>query len=103
MRVSTLPSDTLERLRGVFSQYPDLAAVKLFGSHATGRATSRSDIDLATLGIRDRREVGRLTLDLEDLPIPQKCDVHAYEDIRHEPLRQHIEEYGIVIYQGTNI
>ena len=42
----------------------------------------RSDIDLATVGITDRyRMVGRLAFDLEDLPIPQKCEVQAYETI----------------------
>ena len=68
----------MAQLRSVFAQYPDRAAVRLFGSYATGRATSRSDIDLATLGITDRFRMGRLALDLEDLPIPQKCDIQAY-------------------------
>ena len=94
-----LPTNILEQLRRVFGQYPDLKAVKLFGSYATGRATSRSDIDLATLGIEDRRRVARLALDLEDLPIPQKCDVQAYENIGYEPLKRHIDQRGVVIYQ----
>ncbi|CAI8007971.1 hypothetical protein GBAR_LOCUS5514 [Geodia barretti] len=71
----------------------------LFGSYATGKATPRSDIDLATLGIVDRYRLGRLALDLEDLPIPQKCDVQAYESINYEPLKRHIDERGITIYE----
>lgn len=94
-----LPSNVIEQLRRVFAQYPELKAVKLFGSYATGRATSRSDIDLATVGIADRRRVGRLALDLEDLPIPQKCDVQAYEGIRYQPLKRHIDDHGIIIYR----
>lgn len=96
----SLPSDILEQLRRVFCQYPDLKAVKLFGSYATGRSTPRSDIDLATVGIADRRQVGRLALDLDDLPIPQKCDVQAYETINYEPLKRHIDERGVVIYEN---
>ncbi len=100
MMETRLPSNILEQLRRVFAQYPDLKAVKLFGSYATGRATSRSDIDLATVGIANRYRLGRLELDLEDLPIPQKCDVQAYESISYEPLKRHIDERGVVIYEN---
>lgn len=96
-----LPTGILEQLRRVFSQYPDLDAVRLFGSYATGKATSRSDIDLATVGITDRLRVGRIALDLEDLPIIQKCDVQAYESINYEPLKRHIDERGITIYEKS--
>ncbi len=89
-----LPSNILEQLRRVFAQYPDLKAVALYGSYATEKATPRSDIDLATKGIADRYRLGRLELDLEDLPIPQKCDVQAYESISYEPLKRHIDERG---------
>lgn len=97
--VITLEITTLDRMRRVFAGYPDLAEVRLFGSYATGRATPRSDIDLATVGIADRRRVGRLALDLEDLPIPQKCDVQAYERISYAPLKRHIDERGVTIYR----
>ncbi len=101
MSGTSLPATTLTQLRTVFAQYQDLTEVKLLGSYATGRATSRSDIDLATVGIADRRRVGRLALDLEDLPIPQKCDVQAYESITYEPLRRHIDDWGVTIYESV--
>ncbi len=100
MTEHSLPPNILQQLRRVFAQYPDLKAVNLFGSYATGRATSRSDIDLVTLGIADRHRLGRLALDLDDLPIPQKCDVLAYEKITYEPLKRHIDQWGVVIYQN---
>ena len=99
MSESALPETILQKLQEVFADYPDLAEVVLYGSYATGRATPRSDIDLATRGIPDRYRLGRLALDLDDLPIPQKCDVQAYEDIAYEPLKRHIDERGITIYQ----
>ena len=102
MSESSLPPATLEQLRRVFAVYPDLTEVKLYGSYATGRATTRSDIDLATCGISDRYRLGRLALDLENLPIPQKCDVQAYENIAYEPLKRHIDEWGITIYGNVN-
>ena len=99
MNKSALPEGTLQKLRKVFTAYPDLTAVTLYGSYATGQATPRSDIDLATAGITDHYRLGRLALDLEDLPIPQKCDVQAYESIGYEPLKRHIDDRGIVIYE----
>ncbi len=88
-------------LTAVFSGYPDLESVILFGSRATGKASPRSDIDLATSGILSRYTLGRLKLDLEDLDIPQRCDVVALEKIRHEPLLRHIEAVGMTIYRRS--
>ena len=101
MKQSSLPEDTLKRLIRVFSDYPELTGVVLYGSYATGKATPRSDIDLVTIGLTDRYSIGRLALDLEDLPIPQKCDLQAYESIDYEPLRRHIDEHGVTIYVRT--
>jgi len=89
----------LGRLTTVFAKYPDLESVVLFGSRATGTATARSDVDLATTGMRSRYALGRLRLDLEDLDIPQRCDVVSLEGITQEPLRRHIEAVGVTIYR----
>ncbi len=43
----SLSSDDLERLANVFRRYADIQAVYLFGSQATGKTHSESDIDLA--------------------------------------------------------
>ena len=100
---SGLSEELAGQLCHLFAQYQDLTAVRLLGSYATGRATSRSDIDLATVGLTDGRQVGRLALDLEDLPIPQKCDIQALrEPSASEPLKRHIDERGITIYQESN-
>ena len=99
MKAVELPSAALRELVAVFRRYPDLEQVILFGSRATGRATERSDIDLATRGILDRHRLGRLSLDLDEIPIPQECGVQAYEQIRHAPLKTHIDRWGIPIYQ----
>ena len=99
MRQVELPSAALHELVAVFRRYPDLEQVILFGSRATGKATERSDIDLATRGILNRHRLGRLSLDLDDTTIPQECGVQAYEQIRHAPLKTHIDRCGIPIYE----
>ncbi len=97
-RAADISASTWEKMNGVFAAYPELTAVTLFGSRATGKATPRSDLDLATHGITDHYRLGRLALDLEDMDIPQKCDVQAYESIGYPPLKRHIDEFGITIY-----
>ena len=94
-----LPPAAWAQMRQVFAAYPELTAVTLFGSRATGKATPRSDYDLATHGIVDDYRLGRLVLDLDDLNLPQQCDVKAYESIRYAPLRRHIDSWGIIIYR----
>ena len=89
---------TLAMMQDVFAQYPDLQKVTLFGSRAIGDATERSDIDLVTHGIEDILAVARIELDLEELPIPQICEVQAYERIKAESLKRHIDADGIVVY-----
>ena len=99
MSAPCLSDATLRMLRDVFAGYPELREVRLFGSRATGKATKRSDIDLVTLGIADSHRLGMLALDLEDLPIPQMCDLQAYEGVKHPPLKRHIDAFGITIYR----
>jgi len=97
-RTPDISDATWEKMNRIFAAYPELTAVTLFGSRATGKSTPRSDFDLATHGIADHYRLGRLALDLEDLDIPQKCDVQAYESIGYAPLKRHINQLGIVIY-----
>ena len=101
MKTPDLSAETLGKLTQIFAAYPELTEVILFGSRATGKATARSDIDLATRGIVDDRLLGRLALDLDDAAIPQKCDVQAYEHIRSHPLKRHIDAVGTTIYRRT--
>ena len=100
--MSTVPDispQALEKMNRVFAAYPELTDVTLYGSRATGTATPRSDFDLTTHGITDHYRLGRLALDLEDLNIPQTCDVQAYEGIKHAPLKRHIDTFGVTIYR----
>ena len=98
-RTPDIPDVTREKMNRVFVAYPELTAVTLFGSRVTGKATPRSDFDLVTHGIADHYRLGRLVLDLEDLDIPQMCDVQAYEDIKYTTLRRHIDTFGETIYR----
>ena len=99
MRQVELPSAAQRELVAVFRRYTDLEQVILFGSRATGRARERSDIDLATRGITDRHRLGRLSLDLDEIAVPQECGVLAYEQVHDAPLKAHIDRWGVPIYE----
>lgn len=99
LTIPDIAAQTLEKMNQLFASYPELTAVTLFGSRATGKATPRSDFDLATHGIGDEYRLGRLALDLEDLNIPQTCDVKAYENIKNAPLQRNIDTFGVTIYR----
>lgn len=55
-----------ETLRGLFVRYPDVQAVYLFGSVATGKAKRDSDLDLALVPRRGGSRISRLDV-LADL------------------------------------
>lgn len=57
-----LSHDEKQRLQKVFARHPDIRAVFLFGSTASGRQNFQSDIDLGVFA--SVHEPGRLKLDL---------------------------------------
>jgi predicted nucleotidyltransferase len=59
------PVDT-DKLATIFRRYPDISAVYLFGSMATGASNPTSDIDLAVIPKIDRLRTQKLAL-LADL------------------------------------
>ena len=99
MKTPRLSKKTLNALAQVFTRYPELTQVLLYGSRATGNSTPRSDIDLATRDILDSHRLGRLALDLEESDILQKCDVHAYELISNTRLKGCIDSQAILIFK----
>jgi hypothetical protein len=40
--------------------------------------------------------------ELDELPLPYTFDVQAYDSIKHEPLRHHIDEFGKVLYWSAD-
>lgn len=98
MRDIGLSARELELMDGVFRRYPDIQQVVLYGSRAKGTHRPQSDIDLALIGVKDALEVEAMALELDELPLPFRFDVRAFEGIRNARLRAHIERVGILLY-----
>ena len=93
-----LAPEALALIRKVFRGHPEVREVKIFGSRAMGRFENPSDVDLALWGDLDQNLIARILGELDELPMPYTFDVKAYDSIKHEPLKRHIDEVGRILY-----
>jgi predicted nucleotidyltransferase len=95
---SGLSQRELDLIRGLLRRHPEVTGALLFGSRAKGESSPESDIDLALLGISDPLQAEAIASELDELPLPYRFDVKAYEAIQNAPLREHIRRVGIKIH-----
>ncbi len=104
MKTHALDKLSLQMLRQVFSNYPNIRQVKLYGSRAKGTHHPRSDIDLVVLGEDvDRFMIADILLTLDDSDIPFLIDLQNYQDLKNPRLIEHIDRVGVVIYDRNQI
>jgi len=87
-----------EIILSVFDRHTEVTRAKIFGSRAKGNAQPNSDIDLALWGHLSFLDLARIAGDLDELPLPYLFDVEAYDNIRDQPLREHIDRVGKEFY-----
>jgi uncharacterized protein len=87
-----------------FRQFEEIAMVVLFGSRAKGNYKPGSDVDLAVKGDRiTQRTIAQLADMLnEELPLPYYFDVVHYNSLESQPLADHIDRVGVVIYNRAS-
>jgi predicted nucleotidyltransferase len=86
----------------VFREAPDVVEVRLYGSRAKGTAQPGSNVDLALVGVRDPLRAEAIAEELEELPLPYRFDVRAYDAVGYAPLREHIARVGITLYRRVD-
>jgi uncharacterized protein len=82
--------------------HAEVSEAKIFGSRAKGTSVPSSDIDLALTGNIPFTSLASIAGELDELPLPYKFDVEAYNSIRHQPLREHIDRVGKKFYSRPN-
>ena len=91
-----------ELIREVLRRHSEVAEAKIFGSRAKGNSQPASDIDLALWGNISASLVAAIAGELDELPLPYAFDVQAYDGIKHQPLREHIDRAGQNFYARTS-
>lgn len=91
--------DIFQEIRLICTQYPAIKQVWIFGSHARGDATERSDIDLAVLGVSFRDPVWHQFLEaLDNIPTLRMIDCHNLE-IAPKKFKEQIFKEGKILYE----
>ncbi len=94
-----LSDDAIAMIVQVFRNHVEVDLVKVFGSRSMGTDRPNSDIDLAIWGDLSEQSIGRIQLELDELPLPYSFDVEVYDAIKHPPVKEHIETHGRVLFQ----
>ncbi|SDS43196.1 Nucleotidyltransferase domain-containing protein [Halopseudomonas litoralis] len=97
-----LPAYAVERLCELFSQWPQIEAVVLYGSRAKGNFRPGSDIDLTIQGkTLDLSALLAIENQIDDLLLPWSVDLSLLHLIDNASLVEHIERVGVPFYSQT--
>jgi predicted nucleotidyltransferase len=90
----------LNKLNTIFSRYPNIEKVILYGSRAKGNYKPFSDVDITLTGDKlTHSELNKLSMNIDDLLLPYLFDVSIFETLTNLNLIDHIQRVGITIYQ----
>jgi proline iminopeptidase len=92
----------LDDLTRVFSQFPNIELVLLFGSRAKNTFKDGSDIDLAVIApTLNDSQFSALWGKIEDLPLAFKVDLLHWDTLSNQALKQKIRSEGIQLYPSN--
>jgi len=99
MKSTGISESVLLNIKTVFSNYPEVEKVVLFGSRAKGNFYEGSDIDIAVFGEKlNFEKLLAISIDLDKIDLLQTIDLVHFEKIKEAELKKHIERVGIKIY-----
>lgn len=91
------------KLSEVFTNYPQIERVILYGSRVKGNYKPFSDIDITLVGESlTHRNLLQIMNDIDDLLLPYMFDISIFHDLRNEELIEHINRRGAEIYRSSN-
>lgn len=94
-----LSKHVIEKFQSVFSKYPDIERVILYGSRALGTFRTGSDIDLCIEGKKvDLSLLFAIENQLDELMLPWKIDLTLKHSIDNADLVAHIKQHGQIFY-----
>ena len=98
-----LDNTSINRLQDIFTEFPQVEKVILYGSRAKGNYKPGSDIDLTIDGKGlSLSIVNQISLKIEDLLLPYTIDLSVLSHIKDQGLIDHIKRIGIDFYKREN-
>ena len=94
-----LKEKTIKLLQDFFQKYPEITEVKIYGSRALGNFVLGSDIDLVVFGNLQSGQLAHFLTELDELPTPYMFDLVDYAQIKHKPLKEHIDKHSKVLFK----
>src|SRR6056297_800399 len=95
-----LDEKVIKDLKEIFSKFPAVEKVILYGSRAMGTYRNGSDIDITLLGKNLSNQTIFGTQDeIEELYLPHSFDISIFDCIDNEDLIDHIIRVGKVFYE----
>lgn len=97
-----LKSSVIAQMNEVFTHFPEVGQVILYGSRARGNFKPGSDIDLCLVG-EGLSVPTLLKIDtaLDDLLLPYKIDLSIRDHIDNTELLSHINRVGTAFYRRS--
>ncbi|MEA1883775.1 MAG: nucleotidyltransferase domain-containing protein [Thermotogota bacterium] len=95
-----LDEKLIKDLKRIFSEFPAVEKVILYGSRAMGTYRNGSDIDITLLGKKlSNQTIFGIQDEIENLYLPYSFDISIFDRIDNEDLIDHIKRVGKVFYE----
>jgi uncharacterized protein len=98
--IAGLTKEHSDKILNLLKSHIPVKEIILFGSRAKGNYREGSDIDIALKGV-GVDVYNSMALANEDLFLPWKLDLVAYDIIEAPELKSHIDRLGKVLYRRT--
>ena len=91
----------MEIIRGIYSQFPQIKSVILYGSRAKGNFKPGSDIDMTIVAAPsfDFSALAKVNMMFHESSLPYLYDISDFSKLTNPDLIEHIKRCGKVIYK----
>jgi predicted nucleotidyltransferase len=94
-----LTEDTISKINSVFSKFPEIEEVIIYGSRAKGNYREGSDIDITLKGAQVTDSIlSKVSMEIDDLNTPYLYDISVFHLLNSDSLTEHINRVGLFFY-----
>jgi uncharacterized protein len=98
-----LKEETIDKINSVFSKYPEVEEVLIYGSRTKGNYREGSDIDITLKGKGLTDTIfSRINWEINDLNTPYLFDISLFSKLHSPDLEEHIIRAGKLFYKKAN-